>query len=413
MRFIDVAIVGAGQAGLAMSRCLAVLGIGHALFERGQVAERWRTTAWDSLRMLTPNWINGLPWQPYDGADPHGFMTRHETVAFLERYATRFHAPVFERTPVMSLSADGPAFRMETPDGVWRARAVVIATGYCDRAFMPVVSSGLSRTITSIHSSHYRAPDMIPDGGVLIVGSSPSGLQIAEELQRAGRKVVLSSGAHARVPRRWRGRDIFWWLSRLGKLSERASEVADLEAEIRQPNVPLAGRPDYSDCDLPSMQALGVRIAGRIVGAEGEHVAFAGDLAESVTAADMRMTHLLAAIDRFDGRTTDIGSIAFKHLDLAANNAPRLLSLRKENIRTVVWATGFRRAFPWIKLPVLRPDGEIRQTGGVTPVPGVFTLGFRFQCKRDSHFFGGVGTDALEIAGHVARFLGASVRQAA
>lgn len=411
MRLIDVAIVGAGQAGLAMSRCLAVLGVGHAIFDRGRVAERWRTTAWDSLRMLTPNWINGLPWQPYDGADPHGFMTRNETIALLERYAASFGAPVFERTPVMSLAADGSAFRLQTPDGTWRARAVVVATGHCDRAFIPSIAGRLSFDIASLHSSQYRSPGVIPDGGVLVVGSSPSGLQIAEELRRAGRKVILSSGAHTRVPRRWRGHDIFWWLSRLGKFSERASEVANLEAEIRQPNVQLAGRP--SDCDLPLMQALGIRLAGRVDGVEGGHVFFRDDLAESVTSADQRMAHILAAIDRFDGRPTNIGNIDFRRVDLAANGAPRMLSLRNENIRTVIWATGFRRAFPWIELPVLRQDGEIRQTGGVTAVPGLYTLGFRFQCKRDSHFFGGVGTDALEIAGHVARFLGASLRQAA
>ena len=209
MSFTDVVIVGAGQAGLAMSRCLGVLGIEHVVLERGGVAERWKTATWDSLRMLTPNWMNGLPWQPYDGADPHGFMTKGEVSLFLERYASSL--PVLRHAEVLSLDAADGQYRVRTTQGDWRARAVVIATGHCDVPLIPPSAASLSPEMCSLHSSAYRSPGALEDGGVLVVGASASGVQIADELRRAGREVFISVGRHTRLPRSWRGHDIFWW----------------------------------------------------------------------------------------------------------------------------------------------------------------------------------------------------------
>src|SRR5262245_31508062 len=257
MYAIDVAIVGAGQAGLAMSRCLSVLGIDHVVFERGEIGARWRSHAWDSLRLLTPNWLNGLPDSPYRGDDPDGFMWHGDFLARLEAYAATIGAPVMTETEVHSLAREAEGFCLVTSRGTWRARAAIIATGQCDLSRLPDQSC-IGRAL-NLHSSQYRAPGKLPGGGVLVVGASASGVQIAEELARSGHSVTLAVGRHTRVPRIWRGRDIFWWMDRLGILSERTLSLPDPESARREPVVQLAGRPDRANIDLPALQALGVR----------------------------------------------------------------------------------------------------------------------------------------------------------
>jgi putative flavoprotein involved in K+ transport len=390
-----------------------VLGIEHVLFERGTVAERWKTTTWDSLRMLTPNWMNGLPWQPYDGADPHGFMTRDEVIAFLERYARRFAAPVFCRTNVVAVDAFSGRYRVVTTSGVWRARAVVIATGHCDLAFVPPAAGDLASSITSLHSSQYRAPDALPEGGVLVVGASSSGVQIADELRRAGREVVLSVGRHTRLPRSWRGHDIFWWLTRLGKQSERTRDIIDLAAAMRQPSLQLVGRPDHGNIDLASLQAIGVQLAGRLRHVDGDRLTFADDLDVTVAKADAKLLRILNEIDRFASGDVGESRPSIAMIDVGAQAPVTELALQSRGIRTIIWATGFRRAYPWLRLPVVTGDGEIDHRDGITAMPGVCALGFRLLRKRDSNFLGGVGTDAWEIGSHLARYLGLGERSAA
>ncbi len=409
----DVAVIGAGQAGLAMSRCLSRRSIDHVVFERGEVGARWQSHAWDSLRLLTPNWLNGLPDAPYQGNDPDGFMRSGAFLACLRAYSASGSAPVMTETKVLSLVREGETFRLITSRGSWSARAVVVATGQCDLPLVPKLAGSLDARVLNLHSSQYRSPSMLPKGGVLVVGASASGVQIADELQCSGRHVTLAVGRHMRMPRIWRGRDIFWWLDRTGMLAERTRDLPDPEAAERQPTGQLAGRPDRSNVDLAALQALGVRLVGRFVAADGDTIGFSDDLASNVACADARLQRLLARIDAFAGFGRESPSAAIAPVDLS-RDPPPALSIRAENIRTIVWATGYRRDFSWLKIPAaIRPDGEIAHRDGATLVAGLYALGFRLLRKRDSHFIGGVGSDAAVIAGQLSAFLDERARWAA
>jgi putative flavoprotein involved in K+ transport len=258
----DTIIIGAGQAGLALSRCLTIAGIDHVLLERGRVAERWRSERWDSLRMLTPNWMTRLPGLDGDHPDPDGFMTKDALISLLEDYASSFRAPVREETEVTRVRFAATGFAVSTTAGEMTARNVVIATGQCGQPFVPEVAAGLDSSIEQLHAAHYRRPDLLADGGVLVVGAGASGLQIAAELRAAGRSVVIASGRHARALRRYRGRDIWWWLERTGSLDQTVDEVADIEAARRSPSLGLTGADGGTDIDLGSLDRAGVQDRG-------------------------------------------------------------------------------------------------------------------------------------------------------
>ena len=252
------------------------------------------------------------------------------------------------QTDVLSVLHERGAFLVSTSGGSFRARAVVVATGQCDVPFIPACRPlDLSRRVLNLHSSQYRSPLGIPEGGVLVVGASASGVQIADELRRSGREVTLAVGRHTRAPRLWRGHDIFWWMERAGILGERTRDLADADAARRQPALQLAGRPDRSNVDLCTLQAMGVRLAGRVVAAAGDRIAFADDLPAVVTLAHAKLERLLARIDAFAGFGRDSPHDAIAPVDLS-RQAPLSLSAEAENVRTVVWATGYRRAFPWL-----------------------------------------------------------------
>lgn len=413
MLFVDVAIIGAGQAGLAMSQCLSSRGIDHVIFERGEIAGRWKTTTWDSLRLLTPNWMNVLPSLPYSGQDRDGFMTRDGYISVLEDYARNTNAPVFANTTVLSVNSAGRFYRILTDRGIWNARAVVIATGHCDIPAVPATASSLNGGMASIHSSRYRRPGDLPAGNVLVVGASSSGVQIAQELHRSGREVIISVGKHTRLPRTWRGRDIFWWFDRMGILRQKAEEVDKLEAAIRQPSLQLVGRPDRSDIDLACLQSEGIRLAGHVDAVLGNEIVFSRDLSATIAAADAKQDRLLGEIDRFAGQSSEPETGWPRKVQLHAGSDPERISLKSEAIGTVIWATGFKRSFPWLKLPVLSASGEIEHCGGVTAMPGVYAIGFRFLRKRDSNFIGGAGTDAIAISRHLAAYLNRTALRAA
>ena len=413
MHATDVAVIGAGQAGLAMSHCLSILGIDHVVFERGEIGARWQSHAWDSLRLLTPNWLNGLPGSPYRGDCPDGFMRRNEFLMRLQSYAASFCAPVEAHTDVLAVLPERDAFIISTSRGSWRARSVVVATGQCDIPFVPSVARTLSRRVLSLHSSQYRSPLGLPEGGALVVGASASGVQIADELQRSGRNVTLAVGQHARAPRTWRGQDIFWWMDRAGILAERTRDLPDPDAAKRQPALQLAGRPDRSNVDLRTLQVLGVRLAGRVVMADGDRIGFSDDLRSVVASAQAKLERLLVRIDAFAGFDRDSTREEVPPVDLL-HEAPPSLSTEAENIRTVVWATGYRRAFPWLRVPgAAGPDGEIAHVDGVSRVPGLYALGFRLLRKRNSHFIGGVGSDALVLSQQISAHLRQSRNRAA
>jgi putative flavoprotein involved in K+ transport len=397
-------IIGAGQAGLAMSRCLSEGGIEHVVLERGQVAERWRSS-WDSLHLLTPNWMTRLPGFHYDGDDPDGFMSARELVGFFERYAAALGAPILTNTTVRRVERVGDEFHVVSDRGVWSAASVVLATGYCDRPAIPAASRRLAPAIRQMAAADYRRPDDLPNGGVLVVGASSTGVQLADEIQRSGRQVTLAVGRHTRLPRRYRGRDILWWLEQIGMLTQSAEAVQDLERSRRQPSLQLIGSPDHATLDLAVLHAHGVRLAGRVLEADGHLIRLADDLLATTAAADVKMADILGRIDRFItlSGATATPSEPFNPTWPLAGDAPGDLDLRRARINTVIWATGYQRVYPWLNLPVLDGRGEIVHDGGATPEPGLYVLGLNFQRRRNSSFIDGVGDDARVIATQIAR----------
>jgi putative flavoprotein involved in K+ transport len=400
MRSIDTLVIGAGQAGLAMSACLTDAGVDHALLERGQVAERWRSERWDSLRLLTPNWATRLPNHTYDGAEPQGFMTAAELVGRFERYAQGFDAPVHEHTSVESLVQTDDGFAVQTSDGAWEADRVVIATGWCDRPRVPSIARELPPSVLQITPQTYRNPAEVPDGGVLVVGASSSGAQIADELAAAGRDVTLAVGRHSRLPRRYRGVDIWWWLEQSGRLAVTIDSVRDPKRARNDSSLQLIGTPVPRNIDMTTLVGRGVRLAGRFFGFDGVHALFSRDLAHSTARADERMCSLLRSIDEYIARHGLEAEVYAPDAppSLGPVEEPTHLNLADQGIKTVVWATGFTRSYPWLKARALDERGEIIQRRGVTPVPGLYVLGQRFQHRRDSNFIDGVRHDAAYLA---------------
>jgi len=404
MRCTDTVIVGGGQAGLAMSRCLAQRGLDHVVLERGRIAERWRSERWDSLRLLTPNWQSRLPGYRYAGPDADGYMTMPEVVSYLEGYARSFAAPIEEGTTVRVVEPARGGYRVVTDSGIWRARNVVIATGYCDVPWVPDMAQRLPADIRQVVPTRYRNPSELPPGGVLVVGASASGIQLADEIHASGRPVTVAVGRHTRMPRRYRGRDILWWLDAMGLFDQGAEDVYDLEIAREQPSLQLVGRPDHQDLDLPILESRGVRLAGRAIGVESDRVLLDDDLVKHTAAADVKLAMLLSRIDDWaeqSGLDREIGPKAPFRPFLWPADAPESIDLRAEGIRTVVWATGFRRRYPWLKVPVLDARGEIRHEGGVTPAPGLYVIGLNFLRRRKSTFIDGVGDDARDLADHL------------
>jgi len=388
-----------------MSHCLSALGVEHVVIERGQVAERWRTQSWDSLSLLTPNWMTRLPGFQYEGSDPDGFMSVPDLIALFDRYAARSRAPVIPNTSVVAVEPVERRFRVVTDRGTWLADSVVIATGYSDLPAVPAAGDKLPASVTQVVLKDYRRSSQLPPGGVLVVGASSTGVQLADEIQQSGRQVTLAVGRHLRLPRRYRGRDILWWLDQLGVLSQAIETVHSIEISRHQPSLQLVGRPDHSSLDIGMLQDRGVQLTGRVRAINGFEVTLADDLIASAAAADLKMAEILTRIDRYIGLVgmeTDDAE-PFRPTWPSATDAPERLDLKAEGIKTVVWATGYRRAYPWLRVPVLDESGEIVHDGGFTTEFGLYVLGMNFQRRRNSSFIDGVGADAWTIAEHIGR----------
>ncbi len=394
----DTVIIGAGHAGLAMSHCLTERGISHVVLERGQVAQRWRSGRWDSLRLLTPNWLSRLPGWTYTGEDPDGFMSGVDFAQHLADYAQASRAPVQEHTTVTEVRGQNGGYLVVTDAGTWRAACVVLATGYHSRSLVPELATGLAPSITQVSAAAYRNPTQLPEGDVLVVGASSTGVQIADELVRSGRGVTLAAGEHTRLPRRYRGRDIFWWLDRVGSLDRTVDELPDVTQARREPSLQLAaGR----TLDLRVLRRQGVRLAGRLVGLASGRAEFADDLGETTAAADARARRVLSVIDRQAGSTGGGGVASF-----VAGPGPG----HTTGFRAVVWATGFRPAYPWLRVPVLDATGRLRHRRGVTPAPGLYAIGLRFQHRRNATFIDGARHDAAHLAAVIADRLNSTVQ---
>ena len=408
---IDTVIVGAGHAGLAVSRMLAEVQRDHVVLDRGQVAERWRSERWDSLHLLTPAWMTRLPGWHYAGTDPDGYLSSGELVQYLERYATSFRAPVIPNTTVVEVAASpGPGcarFRVVTDSGTWHARHVVVATGPHGRPRLPAGLARTSNRVEVLTASSYRNPAALPPGGVLVVGASASGVQIADELSHAGRDVAIAVGRHTRMPRRYRGMDSFWWLEATGRLARTIDEMPDSAAARRENSLQLIGRAEPelrgADLDLQVLQQRGVRLLGRLEDVAGTMASFRDDLLDNVGEADRKMHHVLDAVDHY----IDAAGLNREVLPAVRPTPVRIpepvtrLSLAGENIRTVIIAAGYRPDHPWLHVPVLAPDGSIRQRRGVTPAPGLYVVGQYFQHRRDSGFIDGARHDARYVVDHL------------
>ena len=394
---IETVVIGAGQAGLALSYCLGERGREHVVLERARVAERWRTQRWDSLMFQFPNWAIDLPGRAYAGPDPDGFSHRAEVLAFLEEYARWIKAPLRTGVEVLALRASPRAGRyvVSTSAGSIEARNVVIATGPYQAPRIPPVSAEFPGHIVQVHASAYRNPGQLPPGAVLVVGSGASGCQIAEELLASGREVFFAIGRHRRVPRRYRGRDVFWWRRALGHLDRTAEDTPEAQ---RLPPPLVTGVGGGHDVDIRAYAREGMILLGHLrqVGKTG--IAFADDVGESLAAGDRAFSEFTSAVDEYS-RCHDVGPA--EAASPPSGVAPRHIAeidTRASNICSVVWATGYRHDFRWVDLPIFDARGHPLHDRGVTSVPGICFLGLTWLRKLKSSFLCGVGEDAQYLA---------------
>lgn len=403
----DVVVIGGGQSGLAMSRCLSRRQVDHVVLERGRVAQGWRQR-WPSLRLLTPNWQTRLPdfERP---SDPDGFMTRDEWLAKLEAYAAAIAAPLYEGAQVWSVEARDGGFFVHSNRGAWVTRNVVVATGYCAEPHVPALAAALDPSVLQLTPNQYRGAEQLPPGRILVVGASATGVQLAHEISGSGRPVVLSVGRHARMPRSYRGRDIMLWLDASGILHDRADRVVNLEASRRSPSLQLVGSTPPRSLDLQTLRSSGVELVGHLVAVDGHRLRFASDLERSIAASDAKLERVLARIDRFiecSAFATEAAPAA-PFSRMAVPPAASHLDCRRAGIRAVIWATGHRRSYPWLRLPVATAQGDISHRLGVSDVPGLYVIGMNFLRRRNSAYIDGVGTDARELSESIWRRLNA------
>ena len=404
-------VVGAGHAGLAVSHCLAARGIDHVVIERGEVAHTWRTERWESLRLLTPNWLTRVPGLAYDGDDPDGFMTMAEVVAFMERYARLVAPPLETGTTVESLTRSGDGYAVVTDRGAWRCAAVVIASGGCNRPKVPAVAAALPGAVESVTPMDYRRPQALPDGGVLVVGASASGVQIADEVHRSGRPVTLAVGEHVRLPRVYRGKDILWWMDRTGLHDERYDEIDDIVRARRLPSPQLVGTPERATLDLNTLTDRGVRLLGPLAGFADGTAQFGGSLRNKCNLADLKQGRLLDTIDEWSAENGLDEAVDPPHRfepTRVEDSPPLTLDLARSGIRTVIWATGYEADHSWIDLPVFDHKGRLRHDGGVvTGAPGLYRIGLNVLRRRKSSFIHGIEDDARDLTAHLAGHVGA------
>jgi len=391
-----------------MSRCLADRAIDHVVLERGEVANSWRTERWDSLRLLTPNWQSRLPGYGYQGDDPDGYRTMPEVIAFIDRYAEVISAPVETRTRVTSVADADGGYRVETDKGDWRCRAVVVATGACNIPSVPAVAEAVPPGVATVTSMAYRNPDQLPDGGVLVVGASATGTQLADEIHRSGRPVTIAVGEHIRAPRVYRGRDIEWWMDKAGVLDERYDEVDDINRARRVPSLQLTGSDKRTTLDLNALSAIGVKLVGRLAGMNDGMAQFSGSLRNLCALSDLKMNRLLNTLDEWATETGVDGEAEPPHRlppTEVEDSPPLVMNLAAAGIHTIIWATGYRPDLSWLQVPVLDRKGRIRHDGGVVEWPGLYLMGLQFLRRRKSALIDGAGDDARDLSDHLASYL--------
>ena len=399
---VSVVVVGGGPAGLAMSHHLTAAAIDHVVLERGEVVNSWRHERWDSLRLLTPNWMTGLPGHPYDGDDPDGYMTAAQAVDFFDQYRCRAALPVLTGVTVQHVRVGPAGFDVVTDQGHWSCDAVVAATGASGQPRVPAPASDLPANIEQITALEYRRPSQLDgEGGVLVVGASASGVQIADELRRAGHDVTLAVGEHVRLPRSYRGRDIYWWMDAIGQLDERYDEVDDLDRARRHASVQVVGNDERRDLDLNALHRAGVRIVGRFMAVAGTVAQCSGSLANLAANADLKQARLLRRVDEFveaQGLEREVGP--------ASDPEPTYLGtwpteLDLAAFSSVVWATGYRPTFPWLDPAAFDRRHRVAHVGGVATLPGLYVMGLPFMRRRRSNLISEMGPDAADLLAHL------------
>ena len=405
-------VIGGGHSGLAASACLSARGIDHVVLERGQVANAWRRERWDSLRLLTPNWQSRLPGYRYAGPDPDGYMTAREVADFVDDYARACAAPVHSRTCVLSVGKTDSGYRVTTDRGDWHCRTLVRAGGGFNTPSVPVLDEALPNQLQRLTPHQYRNPAQLAPGGVLVVGAAATGLQIADEIQRSGRQVILAAGEHVRMPRTYRGRDIQYWMDAVGLLDECHEQVDDLRRARRLPSAQLVGTPEKRNLDLNSLRAGGAQLVGRVAGLSGSKLQFSGSLNNVTRLADLKLNRLLHTIDDWIARSGVPAAEPDRPRPTRLCPQPRLgLDVASGEIGSVIWCTGFRPDYHWLDLPVLDRKGMIRHEGGICPLPGLYVLGLPFMRRRKSSFMFGAEDDARDICDHLVRYLDAGAGQ--
>ena len=406
-------VIGAGHTGLAVSYLLSQRSIDHVVLERGEVANTWRTERWDSLRLLTPNWQTRLPGFAYDGDDPDGFMTMPEIVEFIDRYARLVDPPLHTLTTVTSVRKDGEGYEVVTDRGVWSCRSVVLATGGFNLPKIPPIAAALPTSIDSVTPLDYRRPSDLREGGVLVVGVSATGVQLAEEIHRSGRPVTVSVGEHVRMPRVYRGKDIRYWFEITGLADERYDEVDDIVRARSVPSPQLVGTPERLMLDLNALTDQGVRMVGRLAGIRDGKAQLSGSLHNKCNRSDLKMDRLLLGIDEWvteNGLDAEYDPPHRYERTRVEKSPPLGLDLAGGEIKTVVWATGYRPDYSWLHVPVLDHKGRLRHDGGiVTDSPGMYRIGLNFLRRRKSSFIHGAEDDAPELVDHLSAYLSTRV----
>ncbi len=399
---IDTLIVGAGQAGIAMSEHLRRLGVPHLVLERARVAERWRSERWDSLVCNGPAWHDRFPGMEFESTDPDGFAGKEEVADYLQAYAKKFEAPIRTGVDVTRVQRNvgRPGFTVDTSQGRIEARNVVAATGPFQKPVIPAVAP-IDPGILQMHSAQYRKPAQLPPGAVLVVGAGSSGVQIAAELQRAGKQVYLSVGAHGRPPRAYRNRDFCGWLGVLGEWDAQA-----MKPGLEHVTIAVSGAQGGHTVDFRALAHAGVTLVGMTASFEGGVVRFAPDLAENIARGDENYLSLLDAADAY---------VARNGLDLPLEPQARVLppdpkclthplqslNLADAGVTTILWATGYALDYGWLAVDAFDAQGKPQHQRGVSSEPGVYFVGLPWLSRRGSAFIWGVWHDAKHVADHI------------
>jgi putative flavoprotein involved in K+ transport len=377
------------------------------VLERGEVANSWRRERWDSLRLLTPNWQSRLPGLRYEGLEPDGYMTTAEVTEFIERFAKVSGAPVRTGANVTSVRRADDEYHVTTSLGEIRCRTVVIASGACNRPTAPAFKDAVPASVAQFTPFDYREPASVPDGGVLVVGASATGVQLAAELVKSGRPVTLSVGEHVRMPRVYRGRDVLWWMEASGVWDERYDEIDDITRARRLPSPQLVGTADRTTLDLNALTSMGVELVGRWAAVRDGRALFSGGMRNMLSLADLKMERLLDTFDEW-ARTDGSGEVgpAERFPPTRVPESTRLqIDLGSGEYRSVVWATGFRPEYGWLDVPVLDAKGQLNHDGGAVDSPGLYALGLPVLRRRKSTFICGIEDDAREVIDHLSRYL--------